>query len=265
MSTAAILERPPDRAAPPSALRGFAAVFVAGGLAGVVVGGLGSRIAMRIAALTARDAAQGLTTEAGATIGRITFEGTAFLVVAVGIGTALIGTAFYLATLPWLPRRRAVRALAFGGLELVVFGTVLLDPGNPDFTILGRPLLNVLVLGSLFVLHGVALVLLVEPSGRLVSAVSSGPRWRAGLVDVGTFLAMGLTALGAFALVARATGWETVAMIVLLGCAAGLTVLDPHRTRPITRPALRIAGSVSLGLVTISGIVGLVDAVTTIV
>ena len=159
VSTAATLERPPERAAPPSALRGFAAVFVAGGVAGVVVGGLGSRIAMRIAALTARDVAQGLTTEAGATIGRITFEGTAFLVVAVGIGTALIGTAFYLATLPWLPRRRTLRAMAFGGLELVVFGTVLLDPGNPDFTILGRPLLNVLVLGSLFVLHGVALVL----------------------------------------------------------------------------------------------------------
>ena len=79
MSTAEILERPPERAAPPSALRGFAAVFVAGGLAGVAVGGLGSRIAMRIAALTARDVAQGLTTEAGATIGRITFEGTAFL------------------------------------------------------------------------------------------------------------------------------------------------------------------------------------------
>jgi hypothetical protein len=265
VSTATILERPPERAAPPSALRGFAAVFVAGGVAGVVVGGLGSRIAMRIAALTARDVAQGLTTEAGATIGRITFEGTAFLVVAVGIGTVLIGTAFYLATLSWLPRPRTLRALAFGGLELVVFGTVLLDPGNPDFTILGRPLLNVIVLGSLFVLHGVALVLLIEPSGRLVSAVARGPRWRAGLVDVGTFLAMGLTALGAFALVARATGWETVAMIVLLGCAASLVVLDPHRTRPITRPALRIAGAVSLGLVTISGIVGLVDAVATIV
>ena len=173
---------------------------MAGGLAGVVVGGLGSRIAMRIAALTARDVAQGLTTEAGATIGRITFEGTAFLVVAVGIGTALVGTAFYLATLPWLPRRRTLRALAFGGLELVVFGTVLLDPGNPDFTILGRPLLNVLVLGSLFVLHGVALVLLVEPSRT--SRVGGRARTRAGaprLVDVGTFLAMGLTALGAFA------------------------------------------------------------------
>jgi hypothetical protein len=147
----------------------------------------------------------------------------------------------------------------------VVFGTVVLDPGNRDFTILGRPLLNVLVLGSLFVLHGMALVLLVDPSGRLVSAVARGARWRAGLVAIGTFLAMGLTALGAFALVARATGWETIAMLVLLECATGLLVLDPLRTRPITRPALKIVGAVSLSLVTISGTVGLVDAVTTIV
>ncbi len=176
-----------------------------------------------------------------------------------------MGTAFYLATLPWLPRRRPLRALAFGGLELVVFGTVLLDPGNPDFTILGRPLLNVLVLSSLFVLHGVALVLLIEPSGRLVSAVARGARWRARLVDVGTFLAMGLTAFGAFALVARATGWATLAMIVLLLCAAGLILLDPHRTRPITRPTLRVAGAIALSLLTISGTVALVDAVTTIV
>ena len=265
MSTTETVERRPEHAAPTSAFRRFAAVFVAGGVAGMVVGGLGSRIAMRIAALTARDVAHGLITEAGATIGRITFEGTVFLILFAGIGSALVGTAFYLATLPWLPRRRSLRAIAFGGLEVVVFGTVLLDPGNPDFTILGRPLLNVLMLGSLFVLHGVALVLLIEPSGRLVSAVARGPRWRARLVDAGTFLAMGLTAIGALAVVARATGWETIAMLVLIGCAAGLVVLDPHRTRPITRPALRITGGVSLSLVTISGILGLVDAVTTIV
>jgi hypothetical protein len=259
------LERPAGQAAPPSALRGFAAVFVAGGVAGMVVGGLGSRVAMRIAALTAREAANGLITEAGATIGRITLEGTVFLILFAGIGTALVGTAFYLATLPWLPRRRTLRALAFGALELVVFGTVVLDPGNPDFTILGRPLLNVLVLGSLFVLHGVALVLLIEPSGRLVSAVARGARWRARLVDIGTFLAMGLTAIGVVALGGRATGWETIAMLVLFVSAAGLLLLDRRRARPITRPALRIAGGVSLSLVTISGILGLVDAVTTIV
>jgi hypothetical protein len=240
-------------------------VFVAGGAAGVLVGGIGTRIAMRIAAMTARDGAQGLTTEAGATIGRITFEGTAFLVVAVGIGAALVGTAFYLATLPWLPRRRALRATAFGCLELVVFGTVLLDPANPDFTILGRPLVDVLVLGSLVVLHGVALVMLVEPSGRLVSTVARGDRWRARLVVAGTFLAMALTALGAVALVARATGWAAPVTVLLVLCAAGLHIPDPHRTRPIALPALRVTGAIALGLLTISGTVGLVDAVTTIV
>ena len=240
-------------------------MFVAGGAAGVLVGGIGTRIAMRIAAMTARDGAQGLTTEAGATIGRITFEGTAFLVVAVGIGAALVGTAFYLATLPWLPRRLTLRATAFGCLELVVFGTVLLDPANPDFTILGRPLLDVFVLGSLVVLHGVAIVMLVEPSGRLVSTVARGDRWRARLVAAGTFLAMALTALGAVALVARATGWAAPVTVLLVLCAAGLHILDPHRTRPIALPALRVTGAIALGLLTISGTVGLVDAVTTIV
>ncbi len=265
MSASSILERAPERAAPQGRVEGFAAVFVAGGVAGVVVGGLGSRIAMRVAAMTARDGAHGLITEAGATIGRITFEGTVFLILFAGIGTALVGTAFYLATLPWLPRRRTLRALAFGGLELVVFGTVVLDPGNPDFTILGRPLLDVLVLSSLFVLHGVTLVMLVEPSRRLVSAIARGARWRSLLVVIGAFLAMVLTTIGAFAVVAHATGWEAPAMLVLFGCAAGRVVLDPHRTRPITRPALRIAGAIALSLLTISGTVALVDAVTTIV
>ncbi len=261
----ATLERPPERAAPPSALRGLAAIFVAGGVAGLLVGGLGSRVVMRIAALTARQGAQGLTTEAGATIGRISLEGTLFLVLFAGIGSALVGTAFYLATRPWLPRRRWVRALAFGGLELVVFGTAVLDPGNPDFTILGRPLLNVLLLGSLFVLHGVVLVLLVEPCGRLVSAAARGGPWRARLVDIATFLAMAVTAIGVVAIVARASGWGFVVTIALLVCATGLALVDPRRARPVTRPALRVVGAIALAIVTVSGTLELIDAVTAIV
>jgi hypothetical protein len=82
---------------------------------------------------------------------------------------------------------------------------VLLDPGTPTSRSWDGHCSNVLVLGSLFVLHGVALVMLVEPSGRLVSSVARGDRWRARSVAVGTFVAMALTALGAVALVARAT------------------------------------------------------------
>lgn len=75
----------------------------------------------------------------------------------------------------------------------------------------------------------------------------------------------GATAIGAYALVARASGWATVAMVVLLLCSAGLVVLDPHRTRPITRPTLRVAGATAFSLLAISGTVALVDAVTTMV
>ena len=157
------LGRSPAWVVQPRALRRFAAVFVAGGLAGMIAGGLGSRVAMRIAALAAPDRVQGFPTEAGATIGEVTLEGTTFLILFAGIGSALIGTAFYLIVRSWLPRRRWLRALAFGGLELVVFGTQVLDAGNADFTILGRPVLNVAVFSSLFVLHGALLVLLVEP------------------------------------------------------------------------------------------------------
>ncbi len=265
MSTAT-LERPPERAeARSAALRGFAAIFLAGGVAGLLVGGFGSRVAMRIAALTARDGAQGLTTEAGATIGRITLEGTVFLILLAGIGSALVGTAFYLATLPWLPRHRWMRAVAFGGLELAVFGTTLLDAGNPDFTILGRPLLDVLMLGSLFVLHGVALVLLIEPCGRVVTRIARGARWRARLVDAATVLALAVTALGVAGLVARASGWPAVVLIVLLVCAAGLALVDPRRARPVTRPALRVVGAAALVIVAVSGTLALIDEVAAIV
>ncbi len=54
-------------------------------------------------------------------------------------------------------------------------------------------------------------------------------------------------------------------MVVLLLCSAGLVVLDPRRTRPITRPTLRVAGATAFSLLAISGTVALVDAVTTMV
>jgi len=69
------LGRSPAWVPQPGALRRFAAVFVAGGFAGMIAGGLGSRAAMRIAALAAPDRVQGFPTEAGATIGEITSRG----------------------------------------------------------------------------------------------------------------------------------------------------------------------------------------------
>jgi hypothetical protein len=259
------MEREGAWAADPGALRRLAPLFVAGGLAGILAGGLGSRIAMRLSALAAPDSVQGLLTEAEATIGRITLEGTLFLVLFAGLTSAIVGTAFYLGVRAWLPGRRWTRAFAFGGLELLVFGTTVVDAGNPDFTIVERPLLNLTIFAALFVLHGVLLVVLQRPARRLIGAIAGGGGWRGGLVDVATAAATGLTALGLVAVGLQGGGWwGRLWMTSLLACAAGLAFIGPDRARPITRPALRVVGGVSLAVIALSGGVALLDAVTTI-
>ena len=249
------------------ALRRFAAVFVAGGLAGMIVGGIGSRVAMRIAAIAAPESVRGVPTEAGARIGEITLEGTLFLLLFAGVSSAFVGTSFYLAVRSWLPRRRWIRGLAFGTLELLVFGTLILDAGNPDFTILGNSVLNVALFGSLFMLHGVLLVLLVEPSGRLVGWVAGETRWRGAAVDVAAALAATLTVL-LTAIIIPAFGLRLgplgPAVAVLVACAVGLAALDPGRTRPLTRPLLTLVGGVALALIAVGGTVQLFDELTAI-
>jgi len=220
---------------------------------------------MRIAALAAPDSVQGIQTEAGATVGEITLGGTMFLLLFAGVGSALAGTAFYLGARPWLPQRRSVRALAFGGLELTVFGTIVLDAGNRDFTILGRPLLNVSVFAALFVLHGILLVLLIEPAGRLVAAAAGEGRWRGAIVDSVSAGAAALTVLAAILLAvqsgARSNG---LAMLTLFGSALGLAFVHPERARPLTRPGLKGIGAVALAVIALSGTLQLLDAVRTI-
>jgi hypothetical protein len=244
-SQAAVIEREGAWATEPGALRRLAPLFLAGGLAGVLAGGLGSRIAMRIAALAAPGSVQGLRTEAEATIGRISLDGTLFLVLVAGIASALIGTAFYRGVRAWLPSRRWPRALAFGGLELVVFGTVILDQGNPDFTILGHPMLNVVVFGSLFVLHGVLLVVLQRPARRLVDATGRGIGWREALVNVATVGAAALTALGAVGVALQGGGWWNRLWMLTLFAARPGSFIAPSRGDD--HPAdLRVVGGVFL-------------------
>lgn len=266
MSVAATLERDEAWAIQPGALRRLAPLFVAGGLAGIIAGGIGSRLVMRFAALAAPDAVQGFQTEAEATIGRITLDGTLFLVLFAGIGSAIVGTAFYLGVREWLPSPRWTRALAFGALELLVFGSQILDPGNPDFTILGRPLLNVAMLASLFVLHGVLLVTLQRPARRLVDFVGGGVGWREGIVNAGTVLAGALVALGVAAVGLQSGGsWTRLWTLTLLACSAGLAFVSPDPDHVSARRAMRLVGGTSLGVITLSGAIALFDAVTTIV
>ena len=119
-----------------------------------------------------------------------------------------------------------------------MFGTAILDQSNRDFTILGRPLLNVLVFSALFVLHGVLLVVLQRPARHLVDAVGGEVPWREVLVSVATLGAAALTALGVVTIALQGGGWWNRAwMLSLFVCATGLAFIDPGRARRITRPA----------------------------
>jgi hypothetical protein len=141
--------------------RKLASGVIAGFVAGLVVGGAGSRLAMRILALTSADFLRGAGTEAGATIGEITLEGTLFLLVAGSI-LGILGGILYTALRSLLPSSGTTRGVAFGLLLLALTGRFLVDPNNPDFVILSPTPLAVAMFAALPVLYGLMLVPLAE-------------------------------------------------------------------------------------------------------
>jgi len=116
------------------ALRDIARGGMSGVVAGIVVGGLGGRLVMRIAALLHPDAA-GALTENGNRIGDITLGGTLGLVLFGVISCAMAGAVWVIVS-PWIPGRAGVRALLTAGIAIAVGTPVLIIGRNPDFVIL---------------------------------------------------------------------------------------------------------------------------------
>jgi hypothetical protein len=132
---------------------------IAGLATGIVVGGGGGRLFMRIAGAAARDTAQGATTEAGFRVGEVTFGGTVALVLFIGVLIGVVGAALYLIFRPWLASAGRWRGVAFGGLLFAAGSATsdVMNPDNPDFFILGNSLLLVVLIAVLFVVFGVVL------------------------------------------------------------------------------------------------------------
>jgi hypothetical protein len=136
-----------------ASLRRTAIAAAASGVAGVLVGGLGSRLVMRIAALAAPEA-RGLLTENGNVIGEVTLAGTVALLVVGGIGSAIVGAGAIVVFDPWLPRRTVARGLVLGGFLLAFGGSIVIDAANPDFVVLGHRMLTVVLFAALFPAFG---------------------------------------------------------------------------------------------------------------
>lgn len=148
-------ERPRFRT-PVGLLRFLTVSGLAGLVAGIIVGGAGARLFMRIAGAVAGERARGATTEAGFTVGEITVGGTLELVVFVGIFAGIVGASLYVLFRPWLAWAGPWRGTAFG-VVLFALGSAtsdVLNPDNVDFAILGNEFLVVATAFALFISFG---------------------------------------------------------------------------------------------------------------
>lgn len=112
-------------------------IALAAGLSGLVALGIGSRVAMRVVALTSGRIGTGVRPESGAVPGTVTLDGTAFLVLAgtflgIAVGLVVLGGMGR-----WLPDGRRSRWLTTAALAAVLPALALLDPANVDFRLFG--------------------------------------------------------------------------------------------------------------------------------
>ena len=138
--------------------RHAAIVGIAGVITGVLVGGVGGRVLMRIAAVAAPDRVIGATTENGNRIGDITVGGTLAIVVFVGVLLGLVGAIAYLVAEPWLAWTGRWRGVAFGVFLLAIGGAGTLTSDNFDFFLVGNQELVVAMFVALFLGFGMLLV-----------------------------------------------------------------------------------------------------------
>lgn len=169
------LEEPP----PFHTLLGLARYLTVCGLAGIaagiVMGGVGGRLFMRITGAAGGERARGAITEAGFTVGEITLGGSLGLVIFIGLFAGIAGAALYVIFRPWLSWAGRWRGIAFG-IVLFALGSAtsdVLNPDNVDFVILGNEVLVIALIVALFVGFGA----LVDPaSGWLDRRLPDGGR-----------------------------------------------------------------------------------------
>ena len=211
----------------------LAAAVVSGVMAGAIAGGAGSRLAMRITALTAGDADQGAITEAEATVGEITAGGTIFLIFFGGLAFGSLGGLLYAGMRRWVADAGPWRGLVFGGLLLAMFGWAIVEGDNPDFAQFGSPTLNIAMFASLYIVFGLLIAPLFDrvegwmPESVLESdtAARSGGGWQHPAVIVAALLTV--TPVGLWLLARRRglrSGWRTVLALGAYGLGVVLVI-----------------------------------------
>ena len=106
----------------------------AGGAGGVVVGGIGGRLAMLLLRFTSHDSVRGVESDDGFEIGRFDFISTANLLVVTAVLGAILGLVM-VAGRPFFPKRGM--PIAWGVAGALAGGAILISADGVDFTLLG--------------------------------------------------------------------------------------------------------------------------------
>lgn len=159
-------------------LRAATVTLYAASISGILVAGFGSRLFMRILAATSPDSLRGVQTQAQEEIGRVTFGGSAFLIVFNGLLAGLITATAYRATRRWLPATAWRAGIV---ITLVLFGVFgasqdLLAADNKDFRVLSPVWLAIVLIGATALLFGATLAAVHDRLERCLPPLSRQPR-----------------------------------------------------------------------------------------
>jgi len=232
-----------------SALIGSTAAMAAGLLAG----GIGSRIAMSMVAI-ADPSVTGLLTANDNRVGEMSVDGSLFLALTATLVSAFHGGVLYIASGHLLPGSTVVRGLLLGAALLCVFGTEIIDPTNRDFVRFASPAWDIGLFAGLFLVFGL-----------VASGVGAAMERRLPSADEEMGLPFALAGVGLIAL------WVVIALLVaadgdpylmaVFGGAIGVSTLAHALPGRLTSGI----GHTFLASISVVGGIGLVLAILDIV
>lgn len=193
-------------------------LVIAGVTLGVLIGGVGGRLAMYLLRVTSPDHVIGLPSDDGFRIGEFTVGGT-YNLLAVGAAIGLVGAAVYKAVSHWLIGPRWFRHVTAGAASGAVIGSMLIHDDGIDFLLLKPTWLAV----GLFIAIPAAFGLLIGPA---VDAVT--PR-RPSSMSYRRWYAVPVVLLALFAL------FPPTLFIALISGLVLLVWIPARQSEPVSR------------------------------
>jgi hypothetical protein len=248
-------------------LRDIARGGLAGAVAGLIVGGFGGRIIMRIAAIVSPDA-RGFRTENGELIGAITANGTFALLLFGGLASGVVAGIVWVVVSPWIPASGWRRWLLAMPVTVALGGFVLVRSDNFDFAVLDSDALIVGLLLVLVALIGATIAWLDEHLDRKLPRPRTKGVFGYGLIAMlGALVlpfAIGLYMTGEgcdCASPPERTGWALIAVGAATTSWWAIRIGTGRQDPPA---ALLVIGRVALLAASVLGLAHLVPQVMTI-